>query len=278
MLKSLEGQRRHREQEEMNGVVVMATSVCSRGVKGATGGAKPPRQLEPGKHVKNENGGDMNHQGEQEANRMSKKNGGIEENIVALMLKLTNIHNLYRDPCCHGCGSEKVMVWCSRCRVAMYCSEACGRNRHVKHLQHCNEILTLRSAIRERHLNDFFLPQFYREKLSLLTSKYDSKRCSSCRREKTNRKLKICAGCVCAKYCSKACQVEDWSVQHKGRCNEIRRLREMVYEADEKGFVSGRSRFIADFPDIDKFVDLFIGFHGSFMEFFHEQFDKFPKG
>ena len=114
--------------------------------------------------------------------------------------------------------------------------------------------------------------------LSLLTSEYDSQRCSSCRREKTNRKLKICAGCVCAKYCSKACQVEDWSVQHKGRCNEIRRLREMVYEADEKGFVSGRSRFIADFPDIDMFVDLFIGFHGSFMEFFHEQFDKFPKG
>ena len=191
---------------------------------------------------------------------------GIVQDMSILMMKIGFLRSFYRKYCCHGCGIKKVRIVCASCRTAKYCSVKCfNRDRDFKHLYHCTEMLKLVFAVREKHLKDFFLPQLHREKLSLLMIEYDPIRCSSCRHEDTERKLKICAGCVCAKYCSKSCQIEDWGGKHKTQCTEMRRLRELVYEAEEGGFGSDISRAIALCPDIDEYVAWFIDLNTGFI-------------
>ena len=68
--------------------------------------------------------------------------------------------------------------------------------------------------------------KLYREKLILLKCEYDPKLCSYCRKEDT--KLKKCAKCCTAKYCSKECQKSDWIVKHKAHCNETIKLKEAL--------------------------------------------------
>ena len=60
--------------------------------------------------------------------------------ITDLMLKVGMLRYFYSGSCCHGCGSKKVRIICSRCRNAKYCSVKClKRDRNFKHLWHCNE-------------------------------------------------------------------------------------------------------------------------------------------
>ena len=73
----------------------------------------------------------------------------------------------------------------------------------------------------------------------LLKCEYDPKLCSHCRKEDT--KLKKCAKCATAKYCSKECQKSDWIAKHKAHCNEIVKLKEALRKGDDD---------VAPFPDV----------------------------
>ena len=70
------------------------------------------------------------------------------------------------------------------------------------------------------------LVTFSRQKLALLQSKYDPKRCSGC--DKVCANLQRCVKCKTAYYCSRECQAGDWYKRHKSHCKEIRRLTENV--------------------------------------------------
>ena len=67
---------------------------------------------------------------------------------------------------------------------------------------------------------------FSRQKLALIQSEYDPKRCGFC--EKMSSELKHCKSCKTAKYCSKECQLKDWEKRHKKDCKEIRRLQDNI--------------------------------------------------
>ena len=49
-------------------------------------------------------------------------------------------------------------------------------------------------------------------KLALMKCEYDPKVCNACNQE---LRLKACGGCNIAKYCSRYCQVKDWSTQDR---------------------------------------------------------------
>ena len=74
---------------------------------------------------------------------------------------------------------------------------------------------------------------FSRQKLAMLTYKYDSSRCSQC--GKSDGNLKHCSKCKTAVYCSRDCQARNWQSEHKAECREIIRLQEIVPEEVEEG-------------------------------------------
>ena len=74
---------------------------------------------------------------------------------------------------------------------------------------------------------------FSRQKLAMLTCKYDSSRCGQC--GKSDGNLKHCSKCKTAVYCSRDCQARNWQSEHKAECREIIRLKEIVPEEEGHG-------------------------------------------
>ena len=58
---------------------------------------------------------------------------------------------------------------------------------------------------------------------------YDPKVCNACNQE---LRLKACGGCNIAKYCSRYCQMEDWSVRHRQDCLSIWQLQMKICQKD----------------------------------------------
>ena len=295
-VKSLQSQEQQQKekQEKIDGAAVNATSTINKdsrvgglqqqlhqsgldadkltSVEGTSfdTGPNPLQQQEAEKYVKDEK------QSQQNSDKNGENKGEEDSDIITLFEKLQDIRSLYIKFCCHGCDSEKVKIGCSWCRVALYCSVECANNDHkVKHFKHCSEMLKLRADIREKYFNDFYLPLLYRQKLSLLVSEHDPKRCCSCSKHQTNRKFRTCAKCACAMYCSKTCQVKDWSVRHNKRCAEIKRLRELLYESAGRSVTYEGS--MPDTPDIDYFIDTVLNVGAMVTGICLQQFGYFPE-
>ncbi|KAJ6455352.1 hypothetical protein C8R45DRAFT_1036086 [Mycena sanguinolenta] len=63
---------------------------------------------------------------------------------------------------------------------------------------------------------------------------------------KKKSKLLTCSGCLLAKYCSKECQKQDWSNDHKNRCHlfEVDRKLSTVF-AKSLGLGTSTSRLLS---------------------------------
>ena len=55
-------------------------------------------------------------------------------------------------------------------------------------------------------------------KLTLKKCEYDPKVCNACNQE---LRLKVCGGCNIAQYCSRYCQMKDWTARHRQDCLSI---------------------------------------------------------
>ena len=294
-VKSLRSQGQQQKQKKVDGSIVAATGTLSKdsevgglqqqlhqsgldadkltSVEGTSfdTGPNPLQQQEAEKYVKDEK------QWQQNSDKNGENKGEEDSDIITLFWKLHNMRSLYSKFCCHGCSSKKVKVGCSWCRVALYCSAECVNNDHkVKHFKHCSEMLKLRAEIGKKYFNDFYLPSLYRQKLSLLVSEHDPKRCCSCNKHQTNRKFRTCANCSCAMYCSKICQVKDWRIRHSKRCAEIKRLRELVYESAERT-VTFDGWMPTDIPDIDYYIDTVLNVGAMVRDICLQKFGYFPE-
>ena len=156
-----------------------------------------------------------------------------------------------RSEACTHCQRPRVKVHCTKCTTLHYCSKKCRGFTTKKEAKLCEEIGTLLDTIRSEHRRTLNLPVLGQQKLALVQSEYDPKRCSHCERDKRN--LKTCAGCGMAKYCSRKCQLKDWGIKHKDHCTEVGRLRETIRDLDDEVYT--HARILIGAP-----ADLFINF------------------
>ena len=129
---------------------------------------------------------------------------------------------------CQNCDSSDVKIECSGCNAAYLCSKKCEEEHRFKRGK---EIQKLGKKIRSDR-KARFMEKLCREKLALLISEFDPTCCNYCQILFPPKDIKICAACATARYCSKDCQVKEWTLKHKEQCREMRD-REKVFDFDE---------------------------------------------
>ena len=76
----------------------------------------------------------------------------------------------------------------------------------------------------EHHLHIRYL----KNHLAFHTGMHDPYHCSRCKKS-AHKKMKFCAKCTCAWYCSSKCQAKDWKNSHRASCCKILWLRHAIF-------------------------------------------------
>ena len=102
---------------------------------------------------------------------------------------------------------------------------------------------------------------FSKQKLAMLTCKYNQNRCGQC--GKIDENLKTCSACRTARYCSRECQAQNWKGVHKNECKEIKRLKQIIQgdksdDSLKKECVGGQVR--AEIHNKPWYTDAHVGF------------------
>ena len=146
---------------------------------------------------------------------------------MSILKKLSVILSQYSFVFCNHCKQRGTTPWevvrCGGCDSVQYCCVQCAERDRTVHGTHCGQIDRLKDRLQEVRTLGYTLPR-YREKLALLTSQHDPYRCSYCGRPAavgcSSRGWDYCAACNTARYCSKQCQVSDWTRKHKAECKD----------------------------------------------------------
>ena len=148
----------------------------------------------------------------------------IEQRFVRIWRKFNG------DGRCDFCNlAVKGIVYdCGQCERPNYCSPKCQQqDLNRRHRKDCWELRMIKRDYSELHRRVYLVPN-HKEKLALLMSYHTPFYCSKCNTHSPNKKLKLCAGCSVARYCSKKCQIEDWTCKHRDDCREICRSRSIL--------------------------------------------------
>ncbi|XP_061169564.1 uncharacterized protein LOC133178927 [Saccostrea echinata] len=177
---------------------------------------------------------------------------------------------------CSFCGIQSSdLQKCSRCKVELYCSRVCQRNHWKKgHKMECKEVSVELSecsfcGVRSPDLmrcsrckGEFYCSRECQrnhwkaghkrkcKEVSIDESSSPTLICTSCK--KSSEQLKRCTGCLQVSYCSKECQLQDWTQKHKDECVKIQvRVEEEdclqeVEKDDQKDVVFNKKKSIEE--------------------------------